>query len=62
MYVADLRKMSKGHVALLYLGIFVLASGCALFFGGMIYLSWLLIDQPTIIESDFSPHVIMRGS
>ncbi|QXC50881.1 hypothetical protein KHC17_10070 [Agrobacterium salinitolerans] len=59
---ANLRKMKKGNSALLYLGIVILASGFAMFFGGVIYLLWLVVNEPAIIKSDFSRYIVTRES
>ncbi len=41
--------MNNGHLALYYLGIALLVSGCATFLGGLGYLFWLVFSEPTII-------------
>jgi len=41
--------MNNGHLALYYLGIAFLVSGCATFLGGLVYLFWLAFSEPTII-------------
>ena len=59
---ANLWKMNKGNTALLYLGIAILAGGFAMFFGGVIYLLWLVVNEPAIIKSDFSAYIVTRES
>lgn len=54
--------MNKGNSALLYLGIAILAGGFVMFFGGVIYLLWLVVNEPAIIKSDFSAYIVTRES
>lgn len=52
--------MNSGHLALLYLGIAVLAVGCATFVGGLSYLFWLIFSEPDIIRNEIGARVLMR--
>ncbi|TRB03493.1 hypothetical protein EXN61_21775 [Agrobacterium tumefaciens] len=52
--------MNLGHLALLYLGIAVLAVGCATFVGGLVYLIWLVFSEPAIIRNEIGARVLMH--
>ncbi|AVH44020.1 hypothetical protein [Agrobacterium tumefaciens] len=52
--------MNLGHSALLYLGIAVLAAGCATFVGGLAYLVWLIFSEPAIIRNEAGARALMR--
>lgn len=52
--------MNLGHLALLYLGIAVLAVGCATFVGGLVYLIWLVFSEPAIIRNEIGARVLMQ--
>jgi len=49
--------MNNGHLALYYLGIALLVSGCATFLGGLGYLFWLVFSEPTIITHVINPRL-----
>ncbi|KQY53095.1 hypothetical protein J2855_001719 [Agrobacterium tumefaciens] len=51
--------MNMGHLALLYLGIAVLAVGCATFVGGLVYLIWLIFSEPAIIRNEIGARALM---
>lgn len=58
--VAGLRKMNNGHLTLMYLGIAFLATGCATFLGGLVYLFWLIFSEPAIITGESTIRALMR--
>ncbi|QHW12012.1 hypothetical protein FY133_23850 (plasmid) [Agrobacterium tumefaciens] len=52
--------MNNGHLALMYLGIAFLATGCATFLGGLVYLFWLIFSEPAIITGESTIRALMR--